>query len=202
MARSGLTFRHNEEHTMNVQGYTPAMNAPIQAQAASSTATTGTSSSSSSSSSSNGLSSSDLQTTFLNLLVTELQNQDPTAPVDPTEMVGQMVSLNQLDQLISINQTLSSMLGAATGSTTSGTSASTQQSQAGHAAANAVNASSSTPGSAGAVPNPASAMFTPAAASALQPGLNPSSTPGTLMNLYGNMSGPVANSKLTAPGGR
>jgi hypothetical protein len=45
-------------------------------------------------------------------------------------------------------------------------------------------------------------MFTPAAASALQPGLNPSSTPGTLMNLYGNMSGPVANSKLTAPGGR
>jgi hypothetical protein len=44
--------------------------------------------------------------TFLSLLSTELQNQDPTAPVDSTEMVGQMISLNELDQLISINQTL------------------------------------------------------------------------------------------------
>ena len=56
-----------------------------------------------------GDSSTSLQDTFLNLLTTELQNQDPTAPVDPTAMVGQLVSLNQLDQLISINQTLSSM---------------------------------------------------------------------------------------------
>jgi flagellar basal-body rod modification protein FlgD len=28
-------------------------------------------------------------------LATELQNQDPTAPVDSTAMVGQMISLNQ-----------------------------------------------------------------------------------------------------------
>jgi len=70
-------------------------------------ATTGTTSSSSTAS---GLSS-----TFLNLLATELQNQDPTAPVDSTAMVGQMISLNQLDQLISINQTV-------TGSTGTGTS--------------------------------------------------------------------------------
>jgi flagellar basal-body rod modification protein FlgD len=203
MARNGSIFRHNEEHNMNVQGYTPAMNAPIQAQAASSTATTGASSSSSSSSSSNALSSSDLQSTFLNLLVTELQNQDPTAPVDPTEMVGQMVSLNQLDQLISINQTLTSMLGTATGSATSDTSGSTQAqaAQAGVSAAGAAGASSAA-GSAGAVPNPASAMFTPAAANALQPGLNPSSTSGGLMNLYGNMSAPVTNSKFAVPGGR
>jgi flagellar basal-body rod modification protein FlgD len=47
-----------------------------------------------------------LDTTFLNLLAQELQNQDPTAPVDSTAMVGQMISLNQLDQLISINQYL------------------------------------------------------------------------------------------------
>ena len=57
----------------------------------------------------------DLSSTFLNLLATELQNQDPTAPVDSTAMVGQMISLNQLDQLISINQTV-------TGSTGTGTS--------------------------------------------------------------------------------
>jgi flagellar basal-body rod modification protein FlgD len=69
-------------------------------------ATTGTTSSSST--------GSGLDSTFLNLLATELQNQDPTAPVDSTAMVGQMISLNQLDQLISINQ-------AVTGSTGTGT---------------------------------------------------------------------------------
>ena len=55
-----------------------------------------------------------LSTTFLSLLATELQNQDPTAPVDSTAMVGQMISLNQLDQLISINQTLTGSTGTAT----------------------------------------------------------------------------------------
>ncbi len=60
-----------------------------------------------------GTSATDIGSTFLNLLATELQNQDPTAPVDSTAMVGQMISLNQLDQLISINQTV-------TGSTNSG----------------------------------------------------------------------------------
>jgi flagellar basal-body rod modification protein FlgD len=52
-----------------------------------------------------------LGSTFLKLLSQELQNQDPTSPMDPTAMVGQMISLNQLDQLISINQEL----GVATG---------------------------------------------------------------------------------------
>ncbi len=65
-------------------------------------AATGATTTTTSSSSTGG----DLGTTFLNLLSTELQNQDPTAPVDSTAMVGQMISLNQLDQLISINQAL------------------------------------------------------------------------------------------------
>lgn len=56
--------------------------------------------------SSNSLSLTSLGSTFLNLLTQELKNQDPTAPMDATAMVGQMISLNQLDQLISINQTL------------------------------------------------------------------------------------------------
>jgi flagellar basal-body rod modification protein FlgD len=60
-------------------------------------------------------SASGIGSTFLNLLATELQNQDPTAPVDSTAMVGQMISLNQLDQLISINQTVTGSTG--TGST-------------------------------------------------------------------------------------
>jgi flagellar basal-body rod modification protein FlgD len=49
-----------------------------------------------------------MDTTFLNLLITELKSQDPTAPMDATQMVGQMISLNQLDQLIGIHQLLQS----------------------------------------------------------------------------------------------
>src|SRR5271166_2999440 len=48
--------------------------------------------------------------TFIKLLVTEMQSQDPTSPMDPTTMVGQMFQMNQLQQLIDINQTLSTAL--------------------------------------------------------------------------------------------
>jgi flagellar basal-body rod modification protein FlgD len=58
---------------------------------------------------------------FLTLLVTELQNQDPTAATDPNEYINQLVQVNSLEQLISINQNLSTVLGTAgttpTGST-------------------------------------------------------------------------------------
>src|SRR5579859_6218602 len=92
---------------------------------ASATPTTGTNS---------GTSASDISGTFLNLLATELQNQDPTAPVDSTAMVGEMISLNQLDQLISINQAL-------TGSASSGATGSVQPSAAiaGNAPVSAAN---------------------------------------------------------------
>lgn len=45
---------------------------------------------------------------FLTLLVTEMQNQDPTADTDPNEYINQLVNVNSLEQLIQINQTLSS----------------------------------------------------------------------------------------------
>jgi len=64
-----------------------------------------------------------IESTFLTLLVQELQNQDPTAPMDSTQMVGQMISLNQLDQLASINQVVTNALGSApavVGGSTSG----------------------------------------------------------------------------------
>lgn len=67
-----------------------------------------------------GLDSTTTGTTFLNLLVKELQNQDPTSPMDSTAMVGQMISLNSLDQLISINQTLSSATTSKNGSAVTG----------------------------------------------------------------------------------
>lgn len=43
---------------------------------------------------------------FLQLLVTELQNQDPTANTDPNEYVNQLVQVNSLQQQIQMNQTL------------------------------------------------------------------------------------------------
>ena len=51
---------------------------------------------------------------FLTLLVTEMQNQDPTAQTDPNEYINQLVQINSLEQLISINQNLASVLSTAT----------------------------------------------------------------------------------------
>ncbi len=94
---------------------------------------------------------SGLGATFLSLLATELQNQDPTAPVDPTAMVGQMISLNQLEQLTEINQTIS-------GSSSSGAGANSQavKAAAGDAAhASAIGGATNTlsPSAAGAATN-------------------------------------------------
>jgi flagellar basal-body rod modification protein FlgD len=48
---------------------------------------------------------------FLTLLVTEMKNQDPTAATDPNEYINQLVQVNSLEQLIDINQNLSTALG-------------------------------------------------------------------------------------------
>ena len=41
---------------------------------------------------------------FLQLLVSQLQNQDPLNPTDSTEFVSQLTSYSQLEQLMDINQ--------------------------------------------------------------------------------------------------
>jgi len=79
----------------------PAASSALATAASTKAKVASTTSSTSSSNSASGLG-----TTFLSLLAQELQNQDPTAPVDPTAMVGQMISLNQLEQLIGINQSI------------------------------------------------------------------------------------------------
>ncbi len=81
--------------------------------------TTGTSSSSDSSSDSATISAND----FLTLLVTEMQNQDPTADTDPNEYINQLVQVNSLEQLIDINQTLGTALGSTSTSSDTGASA-------------------------------------------------------------------------------
>lgn len=46
---------------------------------------------------------------FLTLLVSELKNQDPTQPTDPNAYITQLVGVNSLQQLISINSGLTSI---------------------------------------------------------------------------------------------
>jgi flagellar basal-body rod modification protein FlgD len=100
------------------------------------TKTEATSSSSSTSSSAASISSSD----FLTLLVTELQNQDPTANTDPNEYVNQLVAVNSLEQLININSTLTSDLGSSSSSTSSDATRASATSLAGNSATAEPNA--------------------------------------------------------------
>lgn len=54
---------------------------------------------------------------FMQLLITQLQNQDPLSPMDPSTFVTQLVGVNNLDQVTQINQLLQSTLGSASTST-------------------------------------------------------------------------------------
>jgi flagellar basal-body rod modification protein FlgD len=80
---------------------------------------------SSSSSSSNGAASSNSSTSsatitandFLQLLVTEMKNQDPTSTTDPNEYIDQLVQVNSLEQLIQINQDLGAGSSSTSGAT-------------------------------------------------------------------------------------
>jgi flagellar basal-body rod modification protein FlgD len=77
---------------------------------------------------------------FLTLLVTEMQNQDPTSDTDPNEYIDQLVNVNSLEQLVNINQTLSSAF--PTTSTTSSSSAAPAQTSATSTNAAAAHANS------------------------------------------------------------
>lgn len=81
------------------------------------TASTSSSTSSSSSSASSTAASTITANDFLTLLVAEMKNQDPTQPTDPNAYISQMVDVNSLQQLIGINQGITS-LDTAAGATT------------------------------------------------------------------------------------
>jgi flagellar basal-body rod modification protein FlgD len=49
---------------------------------------------------------------FLHLLITQLKNQDPMSPIDNQEFVTQMASFSSLEQLISINNAVTTIAGA------------------------------------------------------------------------------------------
>ncbi|KXU89629.1 flagellar biosynthesis protein FlgD [Paraburkholderia monticola] len=72
----------------------------------------GTSSSSSatgSTSSTSGTSASDLQNTFLQLLVAQLKNQDPTNPMDSSQMTSQLAQISTVQGISQLNTSLSSL---------------------------------------------------------------------------------------------
>jgi flagellar basal-body rod modification protein FlgD len=49
------------------------------------------------------------ESTFLQLLVSEIQTQDPTAPMDSTTFLTQLAQFSQLEQLIGIRQDVSQL---------------------------------------------------------------------------------------------
>ncbi len=66
------------------------------------------------------------ESTFLTLLVSQLQNQDPLAPTDSNEFVSQLTSYSQLEQLIGIHQDTTSLAGdTGAASPTTGTTSTT-----------------------------------------------------------------------------
>jgi flagellar basal-body rod modification protein FlgD len=81
------------------------------------------------------------ETTFLQLLVSEIQNQDPTAPMDSTTFLTQLAQFSQLEQMSGIRQdietgTYDAPTGTASASsTTTPSSATTEADQASAAAA-------------------------------------------------------------------
>jgi flagellar basal-body rod modification protein FlgD len=73
-----------------------------------------TNSQSSSQSSNSALGSLTNEQTFLQLLVAQLQNQDPTAPQDGTQFVSQLAQFSSLEQEIQMRTDLDSINGTLT----------------------------------------------------------------------------------------
>ena len=73
-----------------------------------------TSSTSSSSSTATGLGNPNL---FISLLTAQLQAQDPLNPMSPQDMVSQLTEVSSLQELVSINQTLTNISNGTTSTT-------------------------------------------------------------------------------------
>jgi flagellar basal-body rod modification protein FlgD len=125
MAAAAGFWNHHAMAGAALSGNKAAMASPSGAMTAAgstagasgSTGTSGTTGSTGSTDDSSTISAND----FLTLLVIEMQNQDPTADQDPNEYINQLVQVNSLEQLIDINQNLTTALGTPTSGTGSAT---------------------------------------------------------------------------------
>jgi len=87
-----------------------------------SSAPTNTGTPSSSTSSVSSLSAQQAQVTeqqFLQLLVAQLQNQDPLNPMDGTQFVSQLAQFSELEQMIGVNQGVQQLVVDASGQSSS-----------------------------------------------------------------------------------
>ncbi len=73
------------------------------------------------------------ESTFLTLLVSQLQNQDPSSPVDSNQFVSQLTGYSQLEQLIGIHSDTTSISAAATTSNTAPSTSGTNPTNTGGA---------------------------------------------------------------------
>ncbi len=65
---------------------------------------------------------------FMQLLVIQLEHQDPTAPKDDSQLLAQLAQFSSLEKLTSIDQTLSQLTGLFSGAATSSDSSSSSSS--------------------------------------------------------------------------
>ncbi|RZF28031.1 flagellar hook assembly protein FlgD [Paraburkholderia sp. UYCP14C] len=71
--------------------------------------TSGSSSATGSTSGTSGTSPADLQNTFLQLLVAQMKNQDPTNPMDSSQMTSQLAQISTVQGISQLNTSLSSL---------------------------------------------------------------------------------------------
>lgn len=94
---------------MQIQSPTPfsSMEAP-----ASTSSTGNTSATSGSGTTSTNAATLDTPTEsmFLQLLIAQMQNQDPTSPQDPTQFVGELAQFSELEQVLGIRQDTDTMV--------------------------------------------------------------------------------------------
>ena len=84
---------------------------PFFPQAATNSSSGSSSSSSPSAPADNGLNAN----SFITLLTTQLQAQDPLSPMDPSQMVTELTQMNTFEQLLQIRQDMDALLGQAQG---------------------------------------------------------------------------------------
>ena len=92
---------------MTIQGQHPITDATAMTnQVASSMPTAATSKAATSSTATPSIDGLATENTFLQLLVAQIKNQDPTNPTDSVQFLSQLAQFSQLEQLIGIRQEL------------------------------------------------------------------------------------------------
>lgn len=139
MGSTGGVFQHTQATGQTLSTLTASPTAASPSTGG--TKTSATSSSNSTTSSSSTSAATITANDFLSLLVTELKNQDPTATSDPNEYVNQLCEVNSLEQLVSINSTLTKDLGSSTTSSGGGTKGKVTPASSGTSATDATSSS-------------------------------------------------------------